>query len=186
MVSTTMGNGSLWLPLRASRFAKWRLQREDAARALVCDFLFDFQPMLDVATEIPHRRAKCFATDERHGFRFDLAICTAPSLSTSFSVVYARERCGLFGKVVFMREGGEGLTAISVLSQSPDVAISRQWRARDIQRAERRVDVKAGSWRQVSIFPLVCASTNNTPEIGGRSVFVVRLSRPECVGLLVR
>src|SRR5258708_21313585 len=57
-----------------SRFQNGSGSGEDAARAMVWDFLFGFQPVLDVATaEFCTVEAKRFAADECHGLCFDLA-----------------------------------------------------------------------------------------------------------------
>ena len=115
--------------------------------------------MLDVATaEFRTVEAKCFATDERHGFRFDLAdMHSGPfAIHQLFGGGMPENDVGYFVEGGFMREGGEGAYGDFACSRKAlNVAIYLvKWRARDIQRAERRVDVKAGSWRKVSIFPL--------------------------------
>jgi hypothetical protein len=58
----------------SSRFQNGSRSREDAGRGVVGDFLFGFQPVLNVTTaEVRTFEAKCFAANQGDRFRFDLA-----------------------------------------------------------------------------------------------------------------
>ncbi len=131
-----------------SRFQNGSGSGEDAARALVWNFLFSFQPVLDVATaEFRTVEAKRFATDECHGFRFDLADMHGGlfAIHQLFGGGMPENDVGYFVEGRFMRECGDGAYGDFACSRKAlNVAIYLvKWRARDIQGAERRVDVKA-------------------------------------------
>jgi hypothetical protein len=58
----------------SSRFQNGSRSREDTGRGVVGNFLFGFQPVLNVTTaEVRAIEAKCFAANQGDRFRFDLA-----------------------------------------------------------------------------------------------------------------
>ena len=82
--------------LVAARCGGSRLQNgsgsgEDAGRALVGDFLFGFQPVLNIATtEVSAIEAKRFAANQRYGLRFNLA-----DVPCGLFAIHQLFRCGV-------------------------------------------------------------------------------------------
>ena len=142
-----------------SRFQNGSCSGKDTSRAIGRNFLFGFQPMLNVATaELSPFEAERFAADESDGFGFDLA-----DMHGGLFAVYHLFGRGMLENYVckfvecgFVWECGEraysdfvsGRKALNVPVQLV------KWRARDIQCAERRVEIKAGCRWNVSVFSL--------------------------------
>ena len=150
--------------LVAARCGGSRLQNgsgsgEDAGRALIGDFLFGLQPVLNIATaEVRAFEAKRFATNQRDGLRFNLA-----DVPCGLFAIHKLFRCGVpennVGDLVerrFMRECGNGIHRdFATVGEALNVAVQLvKRRPRDVQGAKCRVDVKAGNRRNGSVFPL--------------------------------
>ena len=123
------------------------------------NFLFGFQPVLNVATaELCPFEAERFAADEGDGFGFDLSDMHGGlfAIHHLFGRGMPENNVCEFVECGFAWECGDrtysdfvsGRKALNVPVQLV------KWRARDIQCAKRRVEVKAGNRWNISIFSL--------------------------------
>src|SRR5258706_1097809 len=142
-----------------SRFQNGSCSGKDTSRAMGWNFLFGSQPMLNVATaELCPFEAERFAADERDGLGFDLADMHGGLFAVHhlFGRGMPENNVCKFVECGFVWECGEraysdfvsGRKALNVPVQLVE------WRARDIQCAERCVEVKAGCRWNVSVFSL--------------------------------
>src|SRR6516164_7855298 len=88
---------------RGSRLENGSGSGEDTGRALVGDFLFGLEPVLNVpATEVRTFEAKRFAANQRDGLRFDLA-----DVPCGLLAIHKLFRCGVpENNVSALVEGG--------------------------------------------------------------------------------
>src|SRR5215469_4726710 len=132
---------------------------EDSGRALVGDFLFGLEKVLNITTaKVSSFQAKGFATDQRNGLRFNLA-----DVPGDLFAIHKFFRCGMsedhvsqFVQRGLMWESGNGIHCdLTTASEALNVAVQLiKRRPRDVQRAKCRVDVKAGNRWNESVFPL--------------------------------
>src|SRR5215469_9271731 len=112
-------------------------------RALVGDFLFDLEPVVNITTaEVRTSEAKRFAANQRDGLRFDLA-----DVPCGLFAIHKLFRCGVpEDNVSALVEGGlmwESGNRIhrdfATVGEALNVAVQLvKRRPRDVQRAKRR------------------------------------------------
>src|SRR5437762_7815005 len=92
----------------SSSFQNGSCGSEDARRAVVRNFLFGFEPVLDVTpAKLCTVEAKCFAADERHGFSFDFTdmSCRLFTIHELFGRGVSKNNVGEFVERGLVREG---------------------------------------------------------------------------------
>ena len=101
--------------------------REYAGRALVRDFSFSFQPVLNIGTtKISAVKAKRFATNQRDGLGFNLADvpCGLFAVHKLFRCGMSEDHVGQFVQRGLMRESGNGIHRdFTTASEALNVAV---------------------------------------------------------------
>jgi len=141
----------------SSRFQNGSSGGEDASRIVVGDFLFGFQPVLDIATaELRPFETQRFATDEGDGFRFHLAEMDGRVFVVHefFGSGVPKNDVGDFVKCGFVRERRKGIYSNFMLPRKTlNVAVYFVKRcARNTQSAECRIKVETGNRCNVGFF----------------------------------
>src|SRR5262249_912806 len=141
----------------SSSFQNGSCGSEDACRAMVRDFLFCSEPVLNVATaKVRSFETECFATDERNGFGFDFADMSGSLLTIHelFSRGVSKNNVGKFVKRGLVREGRNGAYGdFASVRKTLNIAVYLVKRcASDVQVEKRCFGVKAGNRRDVGLF----------------------------------
>ena len=125
---------------------------------MVVDFLFGFQPVLDVApAELGSFEAQRFATDERDGLRLYLAEMAGGEFAVHkcFGGGVPKNDMGEFVKCGFVRERGKRIYGNLPLPREPlnvSVYFVKRY-ARYTQSTDRRIHVETGNRHNVGFFP---------------------------------
>jgi len=126
---------------------------------LVGNFLLSLEPVLNITAAKVHAfEAKRFATNQRHGLRFNFA-----DLPGGLFAIHKLFRCGVPEDNVsalveggFMWESGNRIHRdFATVGEALNVTVQLvKRRPRDVQGRKCRVDVKAGNRRNESVLPL--------------------------------
>jgi hypothetical protein len=136
------------------RFQNGSRGGKDAGRVVVGDFLFGFEPVLDVASaELRSVEAQRFAADERDGFRLHLAQMAGSEFVVHefFAGGVPENNVGDSVERGFVWERGKRIDGNLALPRKPlNVTVDFvKRRACNVQSLERRLQVEAGNRRNV-------------------------------------
>src|ERR1700676_297372 len=130
---------------------------KDVRRVVVGNFLFGFQPVLDVApAELRSVEAQRLATDERNGFRFHLAQMAGSvfTIHKFFGSRMPENNVGNFVECGFVRKCGQRIYGNFAVPCEPlNVAVDfvKRYECK-VQSTKRRIQVEAGNRRNVGFF----------------------------------